>query len=156
MKKLIIPVLVSGLILSSCVQKGQENQTMGTIIGGAGGAALGSLFGKGRGKLFGVALGAIAGSVIGSSIGRNMDQTDKLKAEQNAQNTLERSPTNTTTTWHNPDTGYSGTFTPTDTYQTRSGEYCREYQQTISIGGKMQEAYGQACRQPDGSWKIVK
>jgi surface antigen len=45
--------------------------------------------------------------------------------------------------------------TPTRTYQQSSGEYCREYQQTVTVGGKTQEAYGTACRQPDGTWKIV-
>jgi hypothetical protein len=32
---------------------------------------------------------------------------------------------------------------------------CREFQQTITVGGQTQEAYGTACRQSDGSWKIV-
>jgi hypothetical protein len=30
---------------------------------------------------------------------------------------------------------------------------CREYQTTITIGGKDEKAYGRACRQPDGTWK---
>ena len=32
---------------------------------------------------------------------------------------------------------------------------CREFQQTIMIGGQPQQAYGTACRQQDGTWKIV-
>ena len=32
--------------------------------------------------------------------------------------------------------------------------YCREYQHTVTIDGKQEKAYGTACRQPDGSWKI--
>jgi hypothetical protein len=32
---------------------------------------------------------------------------------------------------------------------------CREYQRQIQIDGKMQMAHGTACRQPDGSWRIV-
>jgi surface antigen len=35
------------------------------------------------------------------------------------------------------------------------GAYCREFQQTVSIGGREERAYGTACRQPDGSWKVV-
>jgi len=34
--------------------------------------------------------------------------------------------------------------------------YCREYQMTITVGGKEQESWGQACRLPDGSWKVMK
>lgn len=36
-----------------------------------------------------------------------------------------------------------------------SGRYCREFQQRVSIGGKTEEAYGTACRRPDGSWEVV-
>jgi len=32
---------------------------------------------------------------------------------------------------------------------------CREFQQTITIGGTTQEAYGTTCLQPDGSWKVT-
>jgi hypothetical protein len=32
---------------------------------------------------------------------------------------------------------------------------CREFQQNIMIGGQPQKAYGTACRQADGTWKIV-
>ncbi len=33
--------------------------------------------------------------------------------------------------------------------------YCREYQRTVNVGGRTQQSYGTACRQPDGAWKIV-
>ena len=33
--------------------------------------------------------------------------------------------------------------------------YCREYQRRVTIGGKVQDSYGTACLQPDGSWKVV-
>ena len=36
-----------------------------------------------------------------------------------------------------------------------NGTYCREYQQTVEIGGQRQNSYGTACQQPDGSWKIL-
>ena len=32
---------------------------------------------------------------------------------------------------------------------------CREFQTTITIDGREQPGYGTACRQSDGSWKIV-
>ena len=31
---------------------------------------------------------------------------------------------------------------------------CREFQQTIVIGGRLEQAYGTSCQQPDGSWRI--
>jgi len=33
---------------------------------------------------------------------------------------------------------------------------CREYQSTVVIAGRPQPAYGTACRQEDGSWRIVR
>lgn len=32
--------------------------------------------------------------------------------------------------------------------------YCREYQTQVTIAGQPQNAYGTACRKPDGSWQI--
>jgi hypothetical protein len=39
--------------------------------------------------------------------------------------------------------------------QSSSGRYCREFQQTVTIGGRSEQAYGTACMQPDGAWQIV-
>ena len=33
--------------------------------------------------------------------------------------------------------------------------HCREFQDTIVVDGKKQKAYGTACLQPDGSWKVI-
>ena len=35
------------------------------------------------------------------------------------------------------------------------GRYCREYTATAVVGGKTQNTYGTACRQPDGAWQLV-
>jgi surface antigen len=37
----------------------------------------------------------------------------------------------------------------------KADSYCREYTRTVTIGNSAREAYGTACYQPDGSWKIV-
>jgi hypothetical protein len=36
-----------------------------------------------------------------------------------------------------------------------SQQNCREYQTATIIGGRPQPAYGTACLQPDGTWRIV-
>ena len=78
-----------------------------------------------------------------------------LYAAYNAHHSLEYAPTGTTNEWQNPDSGHSGSMTPTRTYQTAAGSYCREFTQTIVVGGRREQGYGTACRQPDGSWQIV-
>lgn len=34
-------------------------------------------------------------------------------------------------------------------------KYCREFRQEVSIAGRLENAYGAACRDHDGSWHIV-
>jgi surface antigen len=149
-KALAIAVVVAGC------QSGQGDFGPKTGVGAALGAAGGGLLaaaagGKGTGIAAGVLLGGLAGGALGSAL----DAQDRRIAAQNSQSTLETVPSGTTTTWQNPDSGNSGTFTPTRTYENNGGQYCREYQQTIIVGGKEEKSYGTACRQPDGSWKVV-
>lgn len=127
-----------------------------TAIGGLGGAAAGGLLGAALGGgSKGIAAGVILGGLVGGATGNMLDQRDQKMAAQSAQRALETAPTGTPTSWHNPDTGNAGQVTPERTYQTASGQYCREYTQQATIAGKKQTTYGTACRQPDGSWKVV-
>jgi surface antigen len=68
---------------------------------------------------------------------------------------FEYNRTNQPSSWTNPDTGNSYTVTPTQTYESQ-GTPCREFTMNSQIGGKTEQVYGTACRQADGSWKIVK
>ena len=73
-----------------------------------------------------------------------------------AQNTLESTPTGQTSKWHNPDSGNAGSYTPTRTYQTASGQDCREFESDVVIDGKTETTSGTACRSADGTWKITR
>lgn len=151
--KLIVAVAL-GLTVAACEGAGQKQQ-VGTVLGGVAGAVAGAQFGGGRGQLAATAAGALLGALVGSEVGKSLDRADRLAMQQTAQRTLEDEPTGTTGEWRNPDSGNAGTITPTRTYQNTDGQYCREYQQTITVGGQVEEAYGTACRQPDGTWQIV-
>ena len=149
-------IVISVLALSAC-EPGSK-QGFGTILGAIGGAAIGSAIGgdnNGTGKVVAVALGTLAGAAIGNSIGGSLDRADRAAMDRNRQVALESYPSGQSSTWYNPDTGNSGSIQPRPAYEDKAGAYCREYQQTVSIGGKTEEAYGKACRQPDGTWKIV-
>lgn len=71
------------------------------------------------------------------------------------QQALEYARSGTSVQWQNPDTGATTTVVPQPAFQTASGQICREFQQTVTIGGQPQQAYGTACRQADGSWKLA-
>lgn len=156
MRKAMISLLILTITSFGCASTMGPKETGGTVIGGVGGAIIGSQIGGGTGKLVAVAVGTLAGALIGQEIGRSLDKADRLAMETTAQQALEHNQTHNSSTWRNPDSGHSGTITPTRTYKEPDGRYCREYTQTVLIGGEQHDAYGTACRQPDGTWQIIK
>ncbi len=154
--KRIACVAFAALLLAACADyQNRPKQAGGTLIGAGLGALAGSQIGKGRGQLAAVAIGALAGAFIGSEIGKSLDKADRLYAQQ-AQQKAHVAPVGETIAWNNPESGNRGTFKPTrDGTDRVTGEYCREYQTTVTVGGKTETAYGTACRQADGSWRIV-
>jgi len=143
---------VVALVFSACATA-QDNPK--TTIGALGGAAAGGLIGAAAGgSPAAIAGGVILGGLLGGAVGNALDQRDKEMAMKEAQYSLEHSKVGNSSQWQNPDSGNSGTFTPTRTYQTESGQYCREYTQEILVAGEKHESYGTACRQPDGTWQI--
>jgi len=154
LSKKFIAVLLAATLLSACEGMGQK-ESSGTLIGAGTGAVIGAQAGKGEGRLVGVAVGTLLGALIGGEIGRSMDRADRLAAQQ-AYQQAQTAPVGDTITWDNPDNGHYGSVTPVrQGTNDATGEYCREFQQTVTIGGQTQQAYGVACRQPDGSWRIV-
>ncbi|WP_085899925.1 RT0821/Lpp0805 family surface protein [Kiloniella majae] len=151
--KASIAVLLIALSTTACSNDTGIKQTVGGLGGALAGGLLGAQFGKGSGQIVAAAAGAVVGGFLGSEVGRYMDDEDKRKADT-AYNQAQAAPVGQTIAWNNPDSGNSGTVTPVRDGTSSEGKYCREYQQTVVIGGKTEEAYGTACRQEDGSWEI--
>ncbi|HLZ66749.1 MAG TPA: RT0821/Lpp0805 family surface protein [Aliidongia sp.] len=164
MRKVLISALCV-VTLAACAQPGQQgyappgeaglNKTTGGALVGAGlGGLAGSQLGHGSGKIATTALGVVLGGLLGGSVGASLDRADQAALDRSTQTALESTPTNQPVQWQNPDTGHYGTIVPVRTYQPQPGSFCREFQQTVVIGGQSQQAYGTACRQPDGTWKV--
>lgn len=149
----IATLAVLMLAVAACTE-GREKEDWGTILGGVGGAVIGSQFGSGSGRIAATAAGTLIGAFAGREVGKSLDKAD-LAAAQQAQNRAHTAPIGEKITWSNPESGHSGTVTPTRQGTDSAGNQCREYQSTVTIGGKTEQAYGTACRQPDGSWKVV-
>lgn len=64
-----------------------------------------------------------------------------------------RVPIGETVVWEEDDA--YGSVTPVWEGRSDTGQYCREFQQEVTIGGKTEQAWGTACLRPDGSWEIV-
>lgn len=142
---LLIATLAAPMV--ACQTKEQGGAVMGGVLGGV----LGSNVGGGQGNTAAIIAGTILGAWVGSEMGRYMDENDERKARS----ALEYNRDNQSSSWHNPNTGADVSATPTRTYQSASGSNCREYQTTVTVSGKQEKAYGNACRQPDGTWKVV-
>ena len=151
----LIPVAVLAVALTACQNNAGQKQTAGTLLGAVGGAVAGAQFGSGSGQLATTAIGTLLGAYLGSEVGSSLDRADQLAADRATQQ-AHAAPIGQPIAWNNPDSGNSGTVTPVrDGTNQQTGAYCREYQTTVTVGGKTEDAFGTACQQPDGSWKIV-
>lgn len=126
-----------------------NREVIGQILGGATGGIVGAQIGDGTGRLIAVATGTVIGMIAGREIGRTMDRADELCVDQ----ALEHAPDNRTVSWQHGGQQYS--VTPQQTYENRNGQYCREYRMQTGMNGQTQQVSGTACRQSDGSWRIV-
>ena len=152
----LAPLVLLVFALTSCAslkQSYEENPKamLGGLLGAGAGAGIAAAAGGSPGVIVAAALG---GALLGGFVGHKLDDRDKKMAAQAATQAFEKNQTGQPTVWNNPETGNSGSVTPTKTYQLATGQYCREYTQTITIGGEPQKSYGTACRQEDGTWKV--
>jgi surface antigen len=156
MKKIAVIGLAMLLALSACEtdQRGKK-EVGGALIGAVVGGLLGSNIGGGKGQLAATAVGTLLGAYLGSETGKSLDRADRIYAERAAQRGLESNPSRTPSTWSNPDTRHSGSVTPLNTYQSADGLHCRDYTQVITIDGRSETAHGTACRENDGTWRVV-
>lgn len=148
--------LVAGMI--TLVAFDMAGCTPGNNVPGstAAGAIAGGLLGTAifHNQVAGAIGGALVGGIVGNQIGQYMDRQDEI----NMQSAIVNTPVNHQASWTSDKAGPNGqpvtyTVRPVRVY-TVAHRYCREYQTTVTIGGEVKKAYGKACRQPDGSWKI--
>ena len=152
-RTLVIIPLVGILVLGACSSV-PSKEDQGAIIGAVAGATLGATVGGGSGQVLAAAAGMLIGVLVGQSVGKSLDQQDRL-AMAEAEGRAAEAELGETIHWQNPKSGHSGTVTPTREGTSESGRYCREFQTAVKIDGNNENAYGTACRQPDGSWEIV-
>ena len=154
MKNVVITTVLATTLLTGCAgtyNKATTGAALGAITGGALAYGLGKDSSK---KDLWLIAGAAAGGLIGNNIGAKLDERDRLLLGETLQQTMEHGPTNSVGSWSNPDSGNSGTVTPTQTMISANNQPCREFTTTVNIGGELSQASGTACRQNDGSWKI--
>ena len=167
---------------SGCAQGDSSalTQGVGGVLGGVLGGFAGSQFGSGAGQLaltgLGSGLGGLFGGYLGGQVGSGFGEPqsagyspasyppagnpyagtggDDFHAEQ-ARATATDLPLGGSVSWQNPDTGASGSITPVRDGTSAAGHYCRQFEDSRSVGGLPQTAILVACQQPDGTWYAV-
>ncbi len=162
-----VAVLLIASLLTACTQPdglpnsgvmsggGFNKSDIGTAAGAIGGGVIGSTIGGGTGRTAAIIGGTLLGGMLGNSVGRSLDNADMAAYNNTTQRAMENGRSGQVLPWKNSRSGNYGSITPSTYYQDDSGQYCREYSQRITVGGKTQQGYGTACRQPDGTWNII-
>lgn len=96
-------------------------------------------------------IGAMAGGLIGGKVGQGLSEREKRIALEAEYRALEYTPSGQSVPWKADATGNSGEVTAAQPYRVGSQD-CRQYSQTVTIGGQQRSARGTACRNPNGSW----
>jgi surface antigen len=167
--KLAVAFAALGM-LSACAagpgEFGFNKTTAGGLAGAAGGAYAGSrLFGGSNGmigkgsttQMIGVAGGTLLGALLGGSVGSSLDRADQAPAQVRSSRAEARQPP-PDIRWSDPDSERPRAAPARVVREGRdreTGELCREFVQEISVGGKVEKGWGIACRQDDGSWRVV-
>lgn len=173
MHKFLLATALAAILGTAAVPAHADDKSMwGTGVGAALGGLLGSQFGHGSGKLVTTSLGVFMGGLAGNSIGGSLDRADASYygyGHRRGRNVAYFEQAYYQPTYVAPPAIHPRQVVyvqpqvveyraPAPAYIQSSyvaGEqYCREYTQKVRIGDRIEESYGNACLQPDGSWQI--
>lgn len=145
---LLSVLLLAVSLIGGCAN--WKNSDTGTLLGGAAGGALGSQIGHGSGKSIATVIGTLGGAALGNKVGHHFDQKDR----KHFGSALESNKTGKTSQWTNPDSNKSYSVTPTKTYK-QGDQPCRNFTMDAQVKGQPKKVHGKACRQSNGTWKVV-
>ena len=81
-----------------------------------------------------------------------LDDADTRSAATTVQRTLETAADGEARSWRNPASGHAGSVRPLATYVSDTGMFCRNYEETLDLGGGAASFRHDACRGADGHW----
>ena len=184
-KFLVGAALVAGLTASGATPSQAENELLGGLLGGAAGAGVGGAIGGGKGAAIGGILGLGIGALGANQLSRQkqpQQPTYVAPPPPVYQQGYAPPPPAYQQGYAPPPPAYQQGYAPPSaqgyvappppTAYQQSGQgvapqpapvaqsafdtsYCREYTTTTVIDGTEQKSHGTACRQADGTWRIV-
>lgn len=150
-KMLFMSVMVAMAVVATPVQAQQSN-ILGCLLGAGAGGFGGSKIGSGSGQLAAVGAGTLLGCMVGSKIQQSMNQPQQPSIYQQTQSRYGGQR------WQQPSvTSRYNSWPGVQQQQQRKPTcpYSREYQSTVTVGGRQVPAYGQACSWDGGqTWRL--
>jgi len=143
MKIPMVLAVASSVLLAACgttSQTGGQGGLLGTTIGQGGSSA----------KVAGTIIEAMNGGLVGGTVGTGLNEREKRSALEAEYRALEYTASGQKVAWQG-DSGHSGEVVAAQPYRVGSQD-CRQYTQTVVIGGASSTARGTACRNANGSW----
>lgn len=145
MKIHMVLVAVSLAALAGC---GTTSQSTGQSGGGLLGLATGAS--SDSGQVAARIISGMNGGLVGGTVGAGLNSREKRSALEAEYKALEYTASGQKVAWQG-DSGHSGEVVAAQPYRVGSQD-CRQYTQTVVIGGASSSARGTACRNSDGSW----
>jgi surface antigen len=127
-----------------------NRKAIGALIGGAIGGVIGAQVGEGAGRNIAILVGAAAGTLIGSHVGRKMDEADRACVGE----ALEKAGDNRTVAWASGDGSTTYRVTPL-ARRPDTDPACRMFELQAATSSGSSTSNAQACRDPDGSWRVI-
>lgn len=147
--------LLSIFALSACEKQTVPLQWAGAAAGAVVGGYAGAHLGGGLGQWAYIAGGTLVGGAGGYEVGRILDESDLVFYQSSAQKALASNDYGSTENWENPETGNSGVFRPSQSFQALNGQTCRHFRSTVAFADAVETGEGTACHQSDGRWQII-
>jgi surface antigen len=127
-----------------------NRRAVGAVLGGAIGGIIGAQVGEGASRRIAILAGAAAGSLIGAHIGRRMDEADRACIGE----ALEKAGDNRTVAWVSDDGGTAYRVTPLAS-RPNTDPACRMFELEARTRAESTTSKAQACRDPDGTWRVI-
>lgn len=147
--------MLLGLSLTSCADDPGAFQVLGSALGGVVGGLAGSQVGHGVGQVLATAAGGALGAYYGGRLFKQLAEADQERARAAQYRALENAPSGHAVSWQNPDNSASGEVTAQPAFSANNNAPCRRYVHRITVNGQEETETGVACRQDDGSWRVV-
>jgi surface antigen len=96
----------------------------------------------------------LAFAIAASDLARRLDPADRRRVQETTQRTLETVASGQIVAWRNPYSRSTGTVVAQRAFRNPSGQWCRGFEQSITVDRETLRAGGTACRRADGWWDI--